>query len=202
MYDSWNSCCVETTKTDIPKLRFSRLSKTALKRRKIAQNRAPKIAKKKELCRFYTQHGRCHNYSKCPYIHDPKKVALCHAYLRGECKDDHCLLQHSNEKLAHRMPACYHFNRGNCLAERCIYAHVHVNGNAPICEDFKKGFCPRGPTCQLKHTLSKNEEKPVIKSTAQNNASELDAYSLYSAVKINPKLRSRITPRFALKDHD
>eukprot|EP01121_Diplochlamys_sp_Union-15-3_P008394 TRINITY_DN2225_c0_g1_i1.p1 TRINITY_DN2225_c0_g1~~TRINITY_DN2225_c0_g1_i1.p1 ORF type:complete len:100 (-),score=4.80 TRINITY_DN2225_c0_g1_i1:51-350(-) len=51
------------------------------------------------------------------------------------------------------MPVCYYFLYGVCSNEQCPYSHVKVNAKADVCSDFVKGYCPRGTSCKLKHTL-------------------------------------------------
>ncbi|KAK2095164.1 hypothetical protein P7K49_026580 [Saguinus oedipus] len=33
--------------------------------------------KRKEFCMYYNRFGRCNRGERCPYIHDPEKVAVC-----------------------------------------------------------------------------------------------------------------------------
>ena len=35
--------------------------------------------------------------------------------------------------------------------EDCPYAHVKVDPNAPVCQEFVAGHCPRGVACTKKH---------------------------------------------------
>jgi hypothetical protein len=51
------------------------------------------------------------------------------------------------------MPVCTLFLRGECTKDDCEYRHVKVSGSAQVCEDFLKGYCPKGSSCTLKHTL-------------------------------------------------
>lgn len=54
-----------------------------------------RLAKKQQYCQFFTRFGKCNkNSGKCPYIHDPGKVAICTKFLRGLCKDASCKLTH------------------------------------------------------------------------------------------------------------
>lgn len=47
-----------------------------------------RLAKKQQYCQFFTRFGKCNKSSgKCPYMHDPAKVAICTKFLRGVCSD-------------------------------------------------------------------------------------------------------------------
>jgi hypothetical protein len=50
------------------------------------------------------------------------------------------------------MPVCYHFIKDICTNPDCPYLHVKVDPNAEVCQDFLKGYCPRGESCTMKHT--------------------------------------------------
>lgn len=39
-----------------------------------------KKEKKKEYCMYYNRFGKCNRGERCPYIHDPEKVAVCTRY--------------------------------------------------------------------------------------------------------------------------
>lgn len=41
--------------------------------------------------------------------------------------------------------------QGLCTTEDCPYAHVKVDPNAPVCQEFVAGHCPRGVACTKKH---------------------------------------------------
>jgi len=57
------------------------------------------------------------------------------------------------------MPVCHYFLKGMCTNLSCPYTHVKVNERAEICPDFLKGYCPRGPTCKLKHVKGKKKAR-------------------------------------------
>ena len=38
-----------------------------------------------------------------------------------------------------------------CTTEECPYAHVKVDPNAPVCQEFVSGHCLRGVSCTKKH---------------------------------------------------
>lgn len=52
-----------------------------------------------------------------------------------------------------KMPVCKLFLRGACTREDCKYRHVKVSASAKPCEEFLKGYCPKGASCRLKHEL-------------------------------------------------
>jgi hypothetical protein len=85
-------------------------------------------------------------------MHDPDKVAICKDYLlQGKCAfGNSCDLSH--EPTPNRVPACVHFLRGGCTNENCRYAHVKVNPNAPVCNDYARlGYCEKGIHCKERH---------------------------------------------------
>ncbi|XP_007899373.1 zinc finger CCCH domain-containing protein 3 [Callorhinchus milii] len=110
-------------------------------------------SKKKEYCMYYNRFGKCNRGEKCPYIHDPEKVAVCTRFLRGTCKqtDGTCPFSHKVSK--DKMPVCSYFLRGICSNSNCPYSHVYVSRKAAVCPDFLKGYCPLGEKCKKKHTL-------------------------------------------------
>lgn len=110
-----------------------------------------KSLKKKKYCMFYNRFGKCNRKEKCPFIHDPEKIAVCTRFLRGTCKVKDCPFSHKVSK--EKMPVCSYFLRGKCNKDDCPYLHVNVSRDAEICEDFVDGFCPLGDECKKKHTL-------------------------------------------------
>ncbi|XP_077983298.1 uncharacterized protein LOC144438142 [Glandiceps talaboti] len=110
-----------------------------------------KKSKPKHFCMFYNRFGKCNRGDKCPYIHDPDKVAVCTQFLRGTCKDSKCPFSHKVSK--DKMPVCSYFLRGVCNRDDCPYLHVNVNRKAAVCEDFLKGYCPLGEKCKKRHVL-------------------------------------------------
>nr|XP_009783699.1 PREDICTED: uncharacterized protein LOC104232248 isoform X3 [Nicotiana sylvestris] len=110
-----------------------------------------RLARKKQYCQFFTRFGKCNkDNGKCPYIHDPSKIAVCTKFLNGSCSDTNCKLTH--EVLPERMQDCSYFLQGICSNENCPYRHVNVNSNASICEGFLRGYCADGNECRKKHT--------------------------------------------------
>lgn len=54
-----------------------------------------KLAKKRIYCQFFTRFGKCNKGDgKCPYIHDPSKIAVCTKFLSGSCSNEECKLTH------------------------------------------------------------------------------------------------------------
>nr|XP_015001614.1 zinc finger CCCH domain-containing protein 3 [Macaca mulatta] len=109
--------------------------------------------KRKEYCMYYNRFGRCNRGERCPYIHDPEKVAVCTRFVRGTCKktDGTCPFSHHVSK--EKMPVCSYFLKGICSNSNCPYSHVYVSRKAEVCSDFLKGYCPLGAKCKKKHTL-------------------------------------------------
>ncbi|XP_047374854.1 zinc finger CCCH domain-containing protein 3 [Sciurus carolinensis] len=112
-----------------------------------------KREKRKEYCMYYNRFGRCNHGERCPYIHDPEKVAVCTRFVRGTCKktDGTCPFSHHVSK--EKMPVCSYFLKGICSNSDCPYSHVYVSRKAEVCSDFLKGYCPLGAKCKKKHTL-------------------------------------------------
>nr|XP_021515579.1 zinc finger CCCH domain-containing protein 3 [Meriones unguiculatus] len=112
-----------------------------------------KKEKKREYCMYYNRFGKCNRGERCPYIHDPEKVAVCTRFVRGTCKktDGSCPFSHHVSK--EKMPVCSYFLKGICSNSNCPYSHVYVSRKAEVCSDFLKGYCPLGAKCKKKHTL-------------------------------------------------
>ncbi|XP_044100771.1 zinc finger CCCH domain-containing protein 3 [Neovison vison] len=119
----------------------------------VRQARQRRRKQKPEYCMYYNRFGRCHHGQRCPYIHDPDKVAVCTRFLRGTCKktDGTCPFSHHVSK--EKMPVCSYFLKGICSNSNCPYSHVYVSRKAEVCTDFLKGYCPLGAKCKKKHTL-------------------------------------------------
>ncbi|CAI8605565.1 unnamed protein product [Vicia faba] len=110
-----------------------------------------RLARKQKYCQFFTRFGKCNkDGGKCPYIHDPSKIAVCTKFLNGLCSTPTCKLTH--KVLPERMPDCSYFLQGLCSNKSCSYRHVNVNPNASICEGFLKGYCADGNECRKKHS--------------------------------------------------
>jgi len=54
-----------------------------------------RLARKQKYCQFFTRFGKCNkDGGKCPYIHDPSKIAVCTKFLNGLCSSPNCKLTH------------------------------------------------------------------------------------------------------------
>ncbi|KAJ0247688.1 hypothetical protein HA466_0161190 [Hirschfeldia incana] len=107
-----------------------------------------RLAKKKKYCQFFTRFGKCNkDDGKCPYVHDPSKIAVCTKFLNGLCANANCKLTH--KVIPERMPDCSYFLQGLCNNEACPYRHVHVNPSAAICDGFLKGYCSDGDEVRI-----------------------------------------------------
>ncbi len=56
-------------------------------------------------------------------------------------------------------PVCSFFLRGECFKEDCEFLHVNVGQDAPVCEDFQKGFCELGEKCLKRHMKKESKKK-------------------------------------------
>ncbi|KAG8515376.1 Zinc finger CCCH domain-containing protein 3, partial [Galemys pyrenaicus] len=119
----------------------------------VRQARQRRRRRAQEFCMYYNRFGRCHRGARCPYVHDPEKVAVCTRFVRGTCKktDGTCPFSHHVAK--EKMPVCSYFLRGVCSSSDCPYSHVYVSRKAEVCADFLRGYCPLGAKCKKKHTL-------------------------------------------------
>ncbi|XP_042856756.1 zinc finger CCCH domain-containing protein 3-like isoform X2 [Penaeus japonicus] len=111
------------------------------------------MQKRNEYCVFFNRFGRCSkkDQGECPYIHDPKRIAVCTRFLRGRCPVSNCPFSHVIDP--DKMPVCSHFVRASCTRDNCPYRHVRVNPNAPICPEFLQGHCTLGEECKNQHIL-------------------------------------------------
>nr|DAD39802.1 TPA_asm: hypothetical protein HUJ06_014125 [Nelumbo nucifera] len=110
-----------------------------------------RLARKQQYCQFFTRFGKCNkDNGKCPYIHDPSKIAVCTKFLKGLCSNTNCKLTH--KVIPERMQDCSYFLQGLCTNENCPYRHVNVNPDASVCEGFLRGYCADGNECRKKHS--------------------------------------------------
>ncbi|KAI9894170.1 MAG: hypothetical protein M1814_004024 [Vezdaea aestivalis] len=95
--------------------------------------------------------GTCQKGSRCRYIHDPKKVAICKDFLKtGVCSSIDCDLSH--DLTPERVPVCVHFLKGRCSKADCRFTHVAVAPDARVCPEFARlGYCEAGAKCAKKH---------------------------------------------------
>ncbi|KAI0644203.1 hypothetical protein C8Q79DRAFT_974699 [Trametes meyenii] len=115
------------------------------------------IAKKAKYsdkpCPRFTSTGSCNRGLTCLYQHDPNKVAICWAFLQGNCSNtaETCPLSH--DPTPQRTPLCVHFaNNGRCTRANCPFPHVRVGPREGICRDFAVlGYCEKGLDCDKQH---------------------------------------------------
>jgi len=70
-----------------------------------------RLAKKRKFCQFFTRFGKCNKgEGKCPYIHDPSKIAVCTKFLNGLCGDPSCKLTHKVWSLNASCGLCHIFS--------------------------------------------------------------------------------------------
>ncbi|XP_039110052.1 zinc finger CCCH domain-containing protein 3 [Hyaena hyaena] len=145
---------VRTGRVDPPSSCSRSLASRAVQRSlAVVRQARQRRRKQQEYCMYYNRFGRCNRGERCPYIHDPDKVAVCTRFLRGTCKktDGTCPFSHHVSK--EKMPVCSYFLKGICSNSNCPYSHVYVSRKAEVCTDFLKGYCPLGAKCKKKHTL-------------------------------------------------
>ncbi|KAL6525036.1 hypothetical protein OROMI_030629 [Orobanche minor] len=102
-----------------------------------------RLARKRKYCQFFTRFGKCNkDDGKCPYIHDPSKIAVCTKFLNGLCTNVDCKLTH--KVVPERMEDCSYFLKGSCSKESCPYRHVIVKPVSAVCKNFLRGYCADG----------------------------------------------------------
>ncbi|KAI8967836.1 hypothetical protein BDF20DRAFT_899508 [Mycotypha africana] len=70
--------------------------------------------RKPRYCGFYTRFGRCPNAARCPFVHDPKRKAICPRFLANRCKKPAHLCKLSHYPNPHIMPHCVYLQRDLC----------------------------------------------------------------------------------------
>ncbi|GAA5995682.1 hypothetical protein JCM5350_006639 [Sporobolomyces pararoseus] len=124
-----------------------------------------------QLCPSYLSTRTCSLGPSCPYRHStpaptnfqPKPPipqsahgrTVCKHWLRGLCKKGNgCDFMH--EYHLRKMPECWFFAKyGFCSnGDECMYLHVTEEMRIRECPNYRKGFCPKGPDCPLKHVRS------------------------------------------------
>ncbi|KAK6627366.1 hypothetical protein RUM44_009843 [Polyplax serrata] len=111
-----------------------------------------KLRKRSALpCMIYHKFGKCARHKKglCMYKHDPKNIAVCRKFLKGNCDGSNCLLSH--EIIQEKMATCHFFLNGCCNRDNCSFLHVKISESAEICKNFLHGFCDLGENCDKKH---------------------------------------------------
>ncbi|KAJ3196252.1 Type I HSP40 co-chaperone [Irineochytrium annulatum] len=104
-----------------------------------------------KYCQFY-RWGLCKKGTRCPFIHDPERRAVCKSFIAGNCMDTQCPLSHTPSDKT--MPTCQHFERGLCTKINCRYVHVKHDRSAGICIAFaREGYCAQGISCDRRHVF-------------------------------------------------
>lgn len=140
-----------------------------------SQFSAIKLTNDAQICPRHYAHIRnpsseppCPLGNRCPFRHDPLsslnfnpsshgyrdqgKRTVCKHWLRGLCKKgDNCDYLHEYD--LRRMPECRFFATfGYCNSgDECLYLHVDHKAKVRECENYKRGFCQKGPKCEKKH---------------------------------------------------
>ncbi|KAI9066982.1 hypothetical protein FKP32DRAFT_1589095 [Trametes sanguinea] len=104
-------------------------------------------------CPRFTSTGSCNRGLTCMYQHDPNKVAICWAFLQGNCPHSAETCPLSHDPTPERTPLCVHFaNNGRCTRPGCPFPHVRVGPREGICRDFAVlGYCEKGLDCDKQH---------------------------------------------------
>lgn len=110
------------------------------------------------ICTFYQPLrplNSCPQGDMCPNKHVAQlfnNKIVCKHWLRGLCKKNtHCEFLH--EYNLRKMPECMFFAKnGYCTqTPECLYLHVDPMLKIPECVNYKRGFCPDGPKCPMRH---------------------------------------------------
>ncbi|KAI0334537.1 hypothetical protein GY45DRAFT_1269651 [Cubamyces sp. BRFM 1775] len=104
-------------------------------------------------CPQFTSTGVCNRGLTCMYQHDPSKIAICWAFLKGNCPHSAETCQLSHDPTPQRTPLCVHFaNNGRCTRANCPFPHVRIGPREGICRDFAVlGYCEKGLDCDKQH---------------------------------------------------
>lgn len=71
-------------------------------------------------------------------------------------------------------PVCTFFLRGECHKDNCEFSHVNVGADAPVCEDFQKGYCELGEACPKRHVAAKRQPKKRKMDEEEKEGSDND----------------------------
>lgn len=123
------------------------------------ENTLPPEPKRKEkglkICRDF-QNGKCNLGDACPQRHVitnliSVQTTVCRHWLRGACVNgENCLYLH--EYVDRFVPQCAFFERiGECTNPECPFSHERPQDKMPECAAYRRGFCPQGPRCELRH---------------------------------------------------
>lgn len=130
--------------------------------------RQPKSRRIEKQCPFFTKTGTCARGKKCPYQHDPEKIAICPRFLHNDCPFSAETCQLSHDPTPNRTPLCIHFaNSGRCKnGNQCVYPHFNVGTRVGVCKDFAVlGYCEKGTDCEKQHI----KECPAFAETGNCN---------------------------------
>ncbi|ETN37116.1 uncharacterized protein HMPREF1541_08106 [Cyphellophora europaea CBS 101466] len=120
------------------------------------------------VCETYASTGSCPLGRRCPNRHPTPTQPpqhhygrandnyVCKHWLKGLCKKgDACDYLH--EYNLRKMSECQFFNQnGYCQnGDECLYVHVKEGSKLPMCEEYSKGFCDKGPRCGKRHVRRK-----------------------------------------------
>ncbi|CCD18022.1 putative Zinc knuckle [Trypanosoma vivax] len=115
------------------------------------------VVKRREICQAF-QSGKCRNGSACPERHvlsqfKTMRLEVCKHWLRGACVNgENCIYLHEYDD--RYVPACAFYQRlGECSNPECPFQHVIQVENQAECAAYRRGFCPQGPRCRLRHVF-------------------------------------------------
>lgn len=113
--------------------------------------------KRLEICQDF-QRGRCRLGDACPQRHIISEFRtvqprVCKHWLRGVCVNgENCLYLHEYE--ARFVPPCAFYERlGECTNPECPFVHARPSEKQAECAAYRRGFCPQGPICKLRHVV-------------------------------------------------
>lgn len=102
----------------------------------------------KGICRFSDEEcTHRHVISSMRHL----QAQVCKHWLRGACVNgENCLFLHEYD---HRfVPQCVFFETlGDCTNPECPFLHSRPEEKVPECAAYRRGFCPLGPQCSLRH---------------------------------------------------
>lgn len=99
--------------------------------------------RKQQYCQFFTRFGKCNKEDgKCPYIHDPTKIAICTKFLKGLCSSPNCKLTHKvNNICSHTLlnPLLIWIYFLTRLSISCYFLFQVIPERMPDCSYFLQG---------------------------------------------------------------
>lgn len=134
----------------------------------IKTNLSLKLDNDEQLCPDFVSSSKCPRGSQCPRRHahpsrlnflppgstllrDPNKRTVCKHWLRGLCKKgDQCDYLHEYD--LRRIPECrFYATFGFCNSgDDCLYLHVDKAVKRRECENYRRGFCPKGKSSHIR----------------------------------------------------